>query len=123
MDSDANRPFTQTVYEVMYVPDQGVANKDVNNIEVRELYAPVPLARVRQILQVDQDVLQSYGAKLDLDAQGKLQYNDEGELLYQWNDGPIKTADGLALTTLDGEVITSAGITTSPAMVLAMALS
>ena len=45
VDSDANRPFTQTVYEVMYVPDDGVANKDVNNIEVRELYRASPLAK------------------------------------------------------------------------------
>ena len=100
VDEDANRPFTQTVYEVMYVPNDGEANKDVNNIEVRELYSASALGKEfdKYFKWISEDVLQKYGAKLDLDAQGKLQYNDEGELLYQWNDGPIKTADGLALT-------------------------
>ena len=113
VDEDPTREYKQTSYEQIYKKKgDEVANLDVNQIEVRELYRASPLGKEfdRYFKWINQTVLEGYGARPDLDAEGNLQYTKEGEVLYQWNDKSlIKTMDKNPLTTLDGEVITSAG--------------
>ena len=86
----------------MYVPNKGATNRDINQIEVRELYRASAQGQEfdRYFKWISESVLKDYGARLDLDTEGNLQYNEEGELLYQWDDQLlIKTADGNPLTT------------------------
>jgi hypothetical protein len=110
VDLDSARAGRQTSYSINYslTTDNSTV---VNGIEVRELAEASPLGAAydRYFKYISEQVLKDYGAKLDLSADGEVQYNADRELLFTWAGAAPLTPDGAPLTTLDGEVITAAG--------------
>jgi VCBS repeat-containing protein len=109
VDSRPDLAGIQTSYSVNYTTTIGT--QLVGWVEVSDLVDASPLGKEydRYFKYISEQTLLDYGAIYDLDAQGQVQYNDSGDILFTWDGVTPNTNDQLPLATLLGEIITAAG--------------
>ena len=113
VDLDSTRFGVQTSYLIQYSTEPN-GTAEVNDIEVKQLTRASEQGPAfdRYFKFISEQTLRAYGARMDLDVAGNVQYNADGEVLYTWEGvtaAAIRTANNQPLTTLDGQAINAAG--------------
>ena len=111
VDLDSTRFGVQTSYLIAYSTEP---TPGTNDIELKQLPRSSEQGRAfdRYFKFISEQTLRAYGARMDLDGAGNVQYNVDGEVLYTWEGVPtasIGTKNQQPLTTLDGQIIKAAG--------------